>query len=366
MRKWFAVLAILALVTGCPRPTNSNGNANNNSAAGGGADTGQNTPGGTDGNTNSNANDNSSTGGSGGVLSGNSTGNIPLIDMKPGDTYLSFPGQLYDGSNDPPAAHLQAAMDRAAAATALDSTGAISSSGRIVLATFGFSNPRRESEAFLDELSTLQGLNPQLTVVNCCRPGEGTVEMSDPTTTYFQYAAQQLSDAGVTPAQVQFGWLKEVKAYPNGEEFVSYASSMRDQLKIIAARLRTEYPNLKTVYVTSRSYGGYSEDDGNPEPWAYETGFAMKWLVQAQIDGDPALNFDAARGTVVAPLLLWGPYIWADGINPRSDGLFYTRSDYSGDDGRHPTATGKMKVADMLVDFFSGSPSTRTWFLANP
>jgi hypothetical protein len=34
------------------------------------------------------------------------------------------------------------------------------------------------------------------------------------------------------------------------------------------------------------------------------------------------------RGPVRAPLLLWGPYLWADGATPRkSDGLFYAPED---------------------------------------
>src|ERR671936_402607 len=47
----------------------------------------------------------------------------------------------------------------------------------------------------------------------------------------------------------------------------------------IVAILRARYPNLKLVYVSSRTYGGYATTPLNPEPYAYDSGFAVKWLV---------------------------------------------------------------------------------------
>jgi hypothetical protein len=50
----------------------------------------------------------------------------------------------------------------------------------------------------------------------------------------------------------------------------------------------------------------------------------VRWLIQDQIEGDAALNYDASRGPVKAPLLMWGHYLWADGTTPRqSDGLVW-------------------------------------------
>jgi hypothetical protein len=86
-------------------------------------------------------------------------------------------------------------------------------------------------------------------------------------------------------------------------------------------------------------------------------------MIRDQMSGSPELNHDPARGLVKVPLLLWGPYLWADGTNPRkSDGLVWERQDLAAD-GTHPSQSGRRKVAEMLLKFFEGDPLARTWFV---
>ncbi len=80
---------------------------------------------------------------------------------------------------------------------------------------------------------------------------------------------------------------------------------------------RISFQNLQIVYLSSRIYAGYATNRLNPEPYAYESAFAVRWLIRDQMKGNDDLNFEPAKGTVVAPLILWGPYLWADGIAPR-------------------------------------------------
>jgi hypothetical protein len=134
-----------------------------------------------------------------------------------------------------------------------------------------------------------------------------------------------------------------------------------DTLAVIQ-NAKAKFPSLRVAYLSSRIYGGYATGPLNPEPYAYESAFPVRWLIARQINGDQALNYDAARGEVRAPILLWGPYLWADGITPRkADGLTYSREDLAGD-GVHPSEAGRKKVAKLMLDFFKSDPLAKTWF----
>jgi len=126
-------------------------------------------------------------------------------------------------------------------------------------------------------------------------------------------------------------------------------------LRSIVEILSTKFAQLKLVYVSSRIYGGYSETDLSPEPIAYESAFAVKWLIEERI------NNSGPDSSV--PWVSWGPYLWADGLTPRSDGLTWERSDF-GPDGVHPSAQGVLKVATMLLEFFQNGTTTKPWFFS--
>ena len=62
------------------------------------------------------------------------------------------------------------------------------------------------------------------------------------------------------------------------------------------------------------------------------------------------------------PLLLWGPYIWAEGEKGRKlDALAYGKDDFSGD-GVHPSNSGREKVAKQLLEFFATNALAKGWF----
>ena len=65
--------------------------------------------------------------------------------------------------------------------------------------------------------------------------------------------------------------------------------------------------------------------DLNPEPFAYESAFSMKWLIEAQVDQQKGKGIHPIAGNLdyntVAPWLGWGAYLWANGLVPRGDGL---------------------------------------------
>ena len=88
------------------------------------------------------------------------------------------------------------------------------------------------------------------------------------------------------------------------------AAERRDGL---GHRLHEGFDRLDPVYRSGRPvlhgisgglYAGYATTALNPEPYAYESGFAMKWLINSKIRGD-SLNYDSNRGPFEAPWLSW-------------------------------------------------------------
>jgi hypothetical protein len=188
--------------------------------------------------------------------------------------------------------------------------------------------------------------------------------------TYDRIRDVWLEPMGLSELQVQIAWIKQANPRPG----VSLPDSGADafelvtQLANIVRAMKLRYPNLKLIFLSSRTYGGYAVTNLNPEPYAYETGFSVKWLIEAQIEqmsgGGSAI--DALAGDLdydaEAPWLGWGPYLWADGSIPNSDGLSWAPEDFEGD-GTHPSASGEEKVGSSLLNFFKTSPLTAGWFL---
>jgi hypothetical protein len=132
----------------------------------------------------------------------------------------------------------------------------------------------------------------------------------------------------------------------------------------VVRTLKDQFPNIRIAYLSSRIYAGYASTTLNPEPYAYESGFAVKWLIEGQIAGADSLEFDPGHGTVEAPWLAWGPYLWADGLTPRADNLTWLCSDFA-NDGTHPSINGRIKVADLLLTFVHQDETARLWYTTN-
>ena len=275
-----------------------------------------------------------------------------------------FFGGLYPGgSNVRPAAHESAGVALARQIVPLNAAGDPDANGRIVLISVGMSNVAMEFATFMDLTATDPDINPAVTLVNGAQPGQVSNIWADPASVVWQNLDAQLSNAGVTPAQVQVAWVKNTRTGVG--DFPQFAQTVQSDLEAIARNLKAKYPNIKIAYFSSRT-NSYTHWVGlSPEPGAYESGFAVKWMIERQLNGDPALNFDPANGAAVVPYLAWGAYLWADGTNPRSDGLTWLPADMVGD-CTHPTDSGRQKVAEMLLQFFKTDTTAMPWFLANP
>ncbi|MEP6549777.1 MAG: hypothetical protein ABJB95_01270, partial [Gemmatimonadales bacterium] len=210
-----------------------------------------------------------------------------------------------------------------------------------------------------------------LVIVNGAHDGDDAPLWTSPTSaSYDRIKVARLAPLGLSENQVEIAWVKLADAKPTTSLPADSADAQifLSNLGQVLRTLKVRYPQLQLVFLSSRAYGGYSTNDWNPEPYAYEEGFSVKWAIESQINEMRGLPPNPRAGslsnTKTAPLILWGPYLWADGMTPRSDGVVWQRSDFE-DDGVHPSQIGESRVAGMLLDFFKSSLYTRCWFVAN-
>jgi hypothetical protein len=290
-----------------------------------------------------------------------STGAVPLSELA--GTYQGFAGGLWGpGQNAPPPAHRALGLLRASAIAPRDASGAPSPGGRIVLLSIGMSNTTQEYSTWVPVANSDPNRNPAVLVVDGAQGGQDAVIVANPNANFWTVVDQRLAAAGAAANQVQVVWLKEAIAGVTGG-FPGASQQLQGLLAQIARILAQRFPNVRLCFLSGRTYAGYATVALNPEPYAYESGFAVKWLIAQQDGGDPQLNCDPALGPVVAPWLGWGPYLWTDGLVPRSDGLVWTCADVQSD-GTHPSTSGRAKVSNLLQQFFTGNALAVPWYVA--
>ncbi len=299
----------------------------------------------------------------GGDCTKTSVGLTPLSDLT--GAYLGKAGGLYPGgTNAIPAAHLAAGLAETAQIVPRDAAGNAVASGKIGLVTIGMSNTTQESQAFISQANASPLKSGSVVIVDGAQGGQDAAKIASPTAAYWSTVDARVAAAGLTSAQVQAVWLKQAVAGPT-LPFPQDADQLRGYLRSIVQILRAKFPNLRACYLSSRIYAGYAVTTLNPEPYAYQSAFAVRDLIEEQIGGSAALVFDPQQGAVMAPWLAWGPYLWADGLVPRSDGLVWECSDFEAD-GTHPGPAAEAKVGAMLLAHFLSSPTTESWFAGAP
>jgi len=309
------------------------------------------------------------------VAQGTSIGQTPLTDLGAG-TYQGYTGGLYPGgANTRPAAHDAAGLAIAAQVMPVDAAGNPDLvNGRIGLASLGLSNTTLEYQQFM----MLAGADPEMSARVLMADGAigatPAQSWADPLNPCWTTFANRLTNAGMSPAQLQVVWLKltsPAASYP--ATFPAGAQQVQAWIRQTVLNLKAAYPSVRIVYFSSRIYAGYATTMLNPEMQAFENGFSVKWLIEAQINGDATLAYGGVNPP--APWMAWGPYLWADGLGAdnvaggvpgRSDGLEWALADFSAADGTHPSAAGSVKVAQMLLDFLKADTVSQQWFLANP
>jgi PKD repeat protein len=281
-----------------------------------------------------------------------------------------FTGGLYpNGANQRPARHEAAGLRIAAQEIQpLDTNGVSATNGSIVLISSGMSNTTQEwaskgSNHFTGQALRDPSRNPRLTLVDGAIGGQDAPAWTNLNSPNWANVLSRIRNAGRSTNQVQVLWIKQAIAGESGA-LTNHATQLQRCVEIIIRNAKTLFPNLKICYLSSRTRAYVYGSGLNPEPFAYETAFAVKWLVEKQINGAPELNYDSTQGPVVAPWISWGPYVWTDGLRGRSDGLLTVCPNDLESDFTHPSANGHVaKVGNQLLAFFKTDPTARPWFL---
>jgi hypothetical protein len=329
-------------------------------------------------------------------------------------TYLGFEGGLYEhGANVVPTDDESSGKLYTSEIAPLDVNGnPDANQGHVILLSLGMSNALIEFNGFekatesssLANQATLAEWNGAQSGQDACYwfPAYGPPECNPTTENEYDRISKGLAQSNLSYLQVQAVWVDSANGRFHSENRgclplgtlcnslcnpaaagclnTANKTNALNEEEEFAETLRAakaRFPNLKLAFFSARVFGGYAiggQDEADPEPFAYETGFAVKWLIQAQINQMRTGTIDPVAGDLsfdVAPWITWGPYFWADGNIPRSDGLAWCfgqkgapcrgEFDFSSG-GIHLNATGSTKAGKLLLNYFTTSPYAVPWF----
>jgi hypothetical protein len=168
--------------------------------------------------------------------------------------------------------------------------------------SIGMSNTTQEFSTFKPMSDGDSSRDARLTIVDGAQGGMTASDWSSPGCPCWTTLDNRLTAAGVSGPQVATAWIKLADRQPS-EGWPPHARRLADETVVVLRHLRSRFPNLRLAYLSSRIYAGYATTTLNPEPYAYQSGFAMRWVIESQLSG--ALPFEGAAAA--APWLGWGP-----------------------------------------------------------
>lgn len=305
-----------------------------------------------------------------------STGLIAIPDLGTGYYLGTYQGGLYPGGvNDMPAAHLQAGRKIAKSIKPLDAYGNVDwENGKVAMTAFGASTTGEPFNHFIDTIHLLDYVNPCFQAVTGTQGGKALEIMQFPDLYpwYWDSVFARLADKGMTPEQVQIAWFKSGSKLDTIVEMPLFPNALKSRFTACLGIIAEKFPNMKLIYMSGFVYGGYGDPAKEfyeviSEPGGYMNNFAIKWLIEDQINGVDSLKFTNPGRK--SPWIAWGPYEWADGEKTNIyNGLEWNcELDFTIDGGGyHLTNRGRSKEAALLLEYFKHNPTSRIWFMDNP
>jgi hypothetical protein len=290
----------------------------------------------------------------------------PLTELGKGK-FMGEMGGLYpNGSNVMPEAFYNDAVEMASSIQPLNAKGNPDPNGKVGMISIGASTVAMFGKAVEEKIYGVKGIRNDLVFVNGGVGGQDLNKIADQSGRYWTEVDKRVKAAGLTNEQVQVMWFQVDDLRNTISSFPDRPNMLVESFTWHIQQMKKRYPNLKLLYLTGRHTTEYMPSDAKPkhkEPRAYLNGWACKWIIEKQIDGDPGLSYQGTSAK--APLLLWGPYFWTQGEKTRSDGYSFT-PDLTVNDGVHPNAAGEVRVANDLLDFWKSDPVSAIWLTGAP
>ncbi|MCB8940830.1 MAG: hypothetical protein H6655_20695 [Ardenticatenaceae bacterium] len=258
---------------------------------------------------------------------------IPMPELGAG-FYRDEQGGLYpSGLNTPPTSYLNELNTMA---------NQLAQEEELVVLGLGMSMMQNAMSGFTP-FTNAADINTALTVINGAI-GSNQQRWQNPNSPVWNRGLEQLAAADLGPGDVDVilyhnAWSGPSLPFPEHPEMV------KDSFAITMDIIAQLYPNVQIIYLNSRHYGGWNPNSKAPEPWAYEEGWAVKWLIEERINGE-----------IDTPLLAWMAYQW-DSTWPES---------YFVADGLHLSNEGKAASGALWDAHFRTSSYIAPWYLGQP
>jgi len=256
-----------------------------------------------------------------------------------------------------PPAHRHLGMESGEGILPRNGSGAPSDDGLIVFVAIGMSNAGTYFRAFRDRIHALPDRNPRVVLVDATLEGPDITAMASDGSSYWRFVPHRVESEGYSLAQVQAVWFMQAVLASNirDEGALDHIASLEGMFLSALRSMKGLFPQLRQVCSAAREFGGFGGPGaGNPEPYAWYTGWAWKRLIERQISGEHALACTGESEGM--PWLGWSGYFWANGMQPRQDGLTWLFPEDFEADGVHPSPRGAEKAARILLDFYRNDP----------
>lgn len=244
---------------------------------------------------------------------------------------IRYPAPRHDTIFVPRNADHEAAGIEAATEVGEDATGLI----------LGMSNTSSVAERFIADWSPIPFVNAAIGGADARKWATGNL---------WPRVRESIESAGVQPDEIEVVWMLHSFQGTANPEVQQFCIALQD----IIEQVIEEFPSIRMIYVSDRGWGGWSTGlatDGTPN-----NGEPGVWAQAVGIDHLVATNRDRADKVWVG----WGPYVWANGDEPRADGVSWPRS-YFQTDGVHWRREGRVAYAELLDQFFS-TDETAGWY----